>query len=191
MSKPYAEQVSALADNELPSEELDLLTRRLADDEDARGSLARYAVIREALHRNLPDQVEPDLAERIAREIAEEPGHTAGVRRSLPKRRWVQSLGGFAVAASVAVVAITLWPQQQQPGGGEPTAESPGLSGSDGAAAGGAQQVSADAIQWERLDSDIQERLREYSVSPEQEFRPQLEILSRPVGVSAVRSREE
>lgn len=182
MTKPYAEQVSALADDELTQSEFQLLIRQAGRDGDVAAQLGRYAVIREALHHNLPDQVPPTLAERVSTALVDEPEHTGG---AITRRRWMRPIAGSALAASVALVAIAVWPQQSTTPEGDsmPTAES-GVS-TDFAAG---QPVSTENIQWDRLDPDVQARLQEYAVTGRQSAEPQLDILSRPVGVSSRRT---
>lgn len=160
MTKPYQEQLSALADDELSPAELDLLLRRGREEPDVKAQIGRYALIREAMHRNLPDQVDPSFADRVSAAIAEEPSHQRG---SVPSRkRWLRPVAGVAVAASVALIAIAVWPQQGPPTDDslQNVAESSGALPEAVTPAG--QAVATDNIQWERLDNDVQSRLHRW-----------------------------
>ncbi|WP_290647709.1 sigma-E factor negative regulatory protein [Aquisalimonas sp.] len=181
LTKPYAQQVSALADEELPQSELDLLVRQCSRSDDIAERLGRYAIIREALHRNLPAQVDPGLAHRIACALEDEPTHQRPM--TVRSRRWTRPMAGVAVAASVALVAIAIWPEQS-PSPEQQPIQTASVPAADQAAG---QPVRTENIQWDRLDSDIQARLEEYAVTPGERVEPQLGILPRPVGVSSRR----
>ncbi|QIT55463.1 sigma-E factor negative regulatory protein [Aquisalimonas sp. 2447] len=183
MTKPYAEQLSALTDEELPPSEMALLVRQAQRSPEVAAQLGRYAVIREALHRNLPDSVNTGLAERVSAALEEEPAHAGPVPSR--QRRWLRPVAGVAVAASVALVAIGLWPEQQTSAPGQSPMETVSVSGA-GSQAG--QPVRTENIQWDRLDPDIQARLQEYAVTRGEPSEAQLDFLSRPVGVSDRRS---
>lgn len=180
MTKPYHEQLSALVDDELDSSELQLLVRQAQRTDELAERVGRYAVIRDALHRNLPEQVDPSLGRRISAALEEEPAHDG--LASETSRRWVRPAAGFAVAASVALVAITVWPEQSAGPQGEPlqsvaTQDLPtGVTG---------QPVSTDSIQWDRLDSDVETRLQEYAVTGGEGREMQLELLTRPVSTQS------
>ena len=180
MTKPYAEQLSAMTDEELPPSEMALLVRQAERSPEVAAQLGRYAVIREALHRNLPDRVDTGLAERISAALEQEPAHDGPAVR-VRQRRWVRPVAGVAVAASVALVAIGLWPEQQSSTPGQSPIETVSVSGA-GSQAG--QPVRTENIQWDRLDPDIQARLQEYAVTRGEPSEARLDFLSRPVGVS-------
>ena len=180
MTKPYAEQLSALADEELPTSEMALLIRQAERSPEVAHQLGRYAAIREALHRNLPERVDTGLAGRVSAALEDEPAHSGPVTAAR-QRRWVRPVAGVAVAASVALLAIGLWPEQQSSAPGQSSVETVSVSGA-GSQAG--QPVRAENIQWDRLDPDIQARLQEYAVTRGEPSESQLDFLSRPVGVS-------
>lgn len=167
MNRPYDEQISALADGELTDAELALLLRREQRDGTLGDRLSRYVLIRDALHRNLPDAVDPDLADRVADQLAMEPAHN-GARRSgrfAGHRRWTQSVAGAAIAASVAMVAVVIWPTQQDTGspGQQAIPQSAGMeSRSEG---NGVRTVASENIRWDRLDPDVQARLNGYAIT--------------------------
>ena len=61
-----ASQLSAMFDGELPAVECELLSRRLARDEQLRATWSRYAVIGAALRAEPLAQVRPDFARRVS-----------------------------------------------------------------------------------------------------------------------------
>ena len=105
-------QLSAMFDGELPSAECELLSRRLARDEQLRATWSRYSVIGAALRAEPLAPVRPDFARRVGAALAQQ---SASARRV----RALRSAGlGTAVAAGVAGVAIALLrnglPEQEQ-----------------------------------------------------------------------------
>jgi sigma-E factor negative regulatory protein RseA len=105
------EELSALVDGELPTHEADQLLAALAAEPELRDSWSRYQLIGTAIRRGVPEVYDPDLAGRVATAVADvEP--EAGAGPGLPPRvapatsRLRRSVSGFAMAASVAVVAL-------------------------------------------------------------------------------------
>ena len=99
-----ASQLSAMFDGELPAVECELLSRRLARDEQLRATWSRYAVIGAALRAEPLAQVRPDFARRVSAALVSGTART-GVRRGRVLRG---AVFGGAVAAGVAGVAIML-----------------------------------------------------------------------------------
>ncbi len=114
------EQLSALIDDELARDERAFLLRRLEREPEARARLARYYLMRDALQRTLPPQLDTALVERVHQQLAEEPPHE---RRwtGRSERRW--PVLGSALAATVAAVTVLWW--QSQPG--DPPERAPGV----------------------------------------------------------------
>ena len=100
-----ASQLSAMFDGELPAAECELLSRRLARDEQLRATWSRYSVIGAALRAEPMAQVRPDFSRRVSAALAGGGIAGAGVRRTRLLRGAVL---GTAVAAGVAGVAILL-----------------------------------------------------------------------------------
>jgi sigma-E factor negative regulatory protein RseA len=98
-----ASQLSTMFDGELPAAECELLSRRLARDEQLRATWSRYAVIGAALRAEPLAQVRPDFARRVSAAIA---APAAGSSRRLGALR--SAALGTAIAAGVAGVAILL-----------------------------------------------------------------------------------
>ena len=97
-----ASQLSAMFDGELPAAECELLSRRLARDEQLRATWSRYAVIGAVLRAEPVAQVRPDFARRVSEAINGR-GATAGWRRMLRSAAL-----GSVIAAGVAGAAIVL-----------------------------------------------------------------------------------
>jgi sigma-E factor negative regulatory protein RseA len=104
MSEQIREQVSAFLDGELPSSETELLLKRLTRDSELRESFGRYALIGECV-RGGQERLSRGFAERVNRAIDGEPAVTVA-QPARSTSRWWRPLGGAAVAASVAVVAV-------------------------------------------------------------------------------------
>lgn len=156
MNDEIKEQLSALVDDELRRDEAAFLGRRLSGDDAAIDQLGRYFLISDTLRRQLPETVDSRLAERIAAAIDAEPS-LQGAAPGLA-RRLVRPLAGLGVAASVAMVAVSLW---------SPDPSSAPVEGRF-VAAGAAQPaalLAQPSNQWERLDPAVQQRLNAYLVN--------------------------
>lgn len=172
------EQVSALLDDELLREEQSLLLRRLASTPELAAQLGRYALVREAMRRNTPEVVDVRLAERVAIRLQAEPA--LNVARRPVRQRWLRPIAGMAVAGSVAMVSLLVWPTAEeadssrivpqvadttlspQPPSALPVADvrqvATGTSAAD-------EQKWDRLDQWDRLDPYLQERLSDYLVN--------------------------
>lgn len=182
MNKPYDEQLSALLDGEVVDSELDMLMKRVRNDRGLADRVGRYAIIRDAMHRNLPPTVGGGVADRVASVIEREPTLERASPVVVP-RRWMNAAGGLAVAASVAMLAIVVWPTQQAEieTGMQPMAQS-APAAQPATSVAGAQTVGSDEIRWDRLDPDVQARLSGYAVSRgDQPSSRQLGIVPRQV----------
>jgi sigma-E factor negative regulatory protein RseA len=101
MSENSREQISALMDGELGNESKSII-QALGKNDEHRRTWARYHLIRDCLHGNLPEHIDLDIAARVSEAIKSEPSivapsHTTNV---------LKPVLGFAIAASVAVIAI-------------------------------------------------------------------------------------
>ena len=100
-------QVSAFVDGELPENEAELLVRRLSQDAVLRQQVAEYLAIGRIMRGEYSAQGSDVLRERIAAELDERPLQDAADTVVIEKSsRYVRPLAGFAIAASVALVAI-------------------------------------------------------------------------------------
>lgn len=189
MSEHVNEQLSALADDELPGEEMPLLMRRLGRDPELVNRLGRYYTTRAAVHGDLGPAADGVFAERVAAALDAEPAldpaeaesvvpaaSTTHRRRVL---RFARPVAGATIAASVAVLAVGLWPSGPWEHGNGPaaTAVTTGAP-STGAGSGLAQRVSVDEapaayglgepverVSWQGLDPVLQRRLNGYLVN--------------------------
>ena len=113
MTEHLRDQLSAFLDGELPRPEVELLLRRLAGNDELQIALSRYVVIGECL-RNAPGRgVTRSFAARVRAAVAAE-GSRKGVDRGRSLGRWLRPVGGLAIAASVATVAILGLQRTQQ-----------------------------------------------------------------------------
>lgn len=203
MNQPYDEQVSALLDGELAPDELQRVLGHMRRNRALASRIGRYALIRDALHRSLPPLSDDGLADRISEAISRESAHSGAAPRArryfAPGRAgWMRTASGLAIAASVAVLAIVVWPVQQPgvgPESGEvstvarelaaPSAETLASRGSEVAPERtDVHTVSSDDIQWDRLDPDVQARLAGYAMSHgEQSSGRQMGIVPRHVRI--------
>ena len=108
------EQISALADDELPEGEHELLLRRFGTDVELRLHWERCHLIGEAMRKGLPEVDTRGFADRVMAVLADEPAPTAA-EPSLANRL-MRGVAGFAVAATVAVIAIVGLQHGARPG---------------------------------------------------------------------------
>ncbi len=109
------ERLSALVDSELPPGEIEAALAELAAEPALRDTWSRYQLIGTAIRRGVPDVLDPRLAARIAAAVdAAEPetgsddieAPSPDGRQPAGGARWRRTLGGLAMAASVAAVAL-------------------------------------------------------------------------------------
>jgi sigma-E factor negative regulatory protein RseA len=124
MSDPVKEQLSVCLDGELPEAELDLLLKQVQRDSRLQQSVTRYALISEVLRTGSSPVASAGFASRISQAIAAEsdayPQGSAALppaRRKMP--RWIRPVGGAAIAAGVAAVAVMVL-QPNLDGGQQP-----------------------------------------------------------------------
>lgn len=108
------EQISALADDELPPGEHELLLRRFGTDVELRLHWERYHLVGCALRKELPPVDTRGFADRVMAALADEPA-PADVEPALGQRL-LRGVAGFAVAAAVAVIAIVGLQHSARPG---------------------------------------------------------------------------
>lgn len=142
---PIREQLSALADGELPKGESELLLARLARDPQLRATWARYHAMGEALRGALPARYPRGLLEGVRAGLAAEPDH----RRA---RDWRTPLIGAALAAGVAMLAVFAMRVQFATPPGEIV---PSSAGSGAAPTGEASLVGYDPALQARLNGYV------------------------------------
>lgn len=112
MSESKKEQLSAFMDNEIDDLNKDLVDDLLKDP-DLLDTWSRYHLISDSLKQRLPECIDRNLAKNVSNSLRDEPIIVAPDRFG---QRFVRPVTGFAIAASVAALAI-LGIQQQQLGG--------------------------------------------------------------------------
>lgn len=102
-ANPALSQLSAIVDDELEDAETELVLQRLHRDRELRERWERYHLLSDVLQGHLPAAFHTDFAARIHRAIEAEP-LSQPVTRPLPS--WYKPVTGFALAASVVLVAL-------------------------------------------------------------------------------------
>jgi sigma-E factor negative regulatory protein RseA len=145
MIQDKGEAISALMDDEVTSREGVSAVDGLLAEEEMAGRWERYHLIRDALHHNLPEHPEVDLAARIRQRLETEPVPLHARRR--PDWRHVgRQAAGLAVAASVTVaVFLGVWqgPESANPGGKPPLSAEVGTGMGDRMADSGFSRVAS------------------------------------------------
>jgi len=107
MKDKIHEQLSALVDDELTEPEQALLVRRIESDADLHHRLARYQLVSDALRDQLPNRVDTAFSARVQAAVRDESMDAApAIPGSSRLTALLKPMAGFAVAASVAVVAV-------------------------------------------------------------------------------------
>jgi negative regulator of sigma E activity len=122
------EKISALLDGEVNDLEHERALRALGSDPALSATWERYHLAGTAIRRELEVMVSPDLANRIQERLRDEQSERAGVSGFLRSRRTLKLGAGFAIAASVAAVAILNLPPVLGPGAAPVARQSPGIS---------------------------------------------------------------
>lgn len=105
MADKTVEQLSALVDDEFEELELELALRRLAKDAELKARWQRYHLIGDALRNHLPEAIDTHFADRVSKALEPEPALQS--TPAIPAvSSWYKPLVGFALAASVATVAV-------------------------------------------------------------------------------------
>jgi len=123
MNEELDSQLSAMFDDELPTEECELLARRLSRDEQLKARWGRYAVMGAVIRAERGVRLNASLAGRVSAVLLAEPALLATGAGALRRAglRWWQPLAATALAASVAALSI-LWLRAQVPFAGTPAA---------------------------------------------------------------------
>jgi sigma-E factor negative regulatory protein RseA len=104
MSKETREHLSALVDGEISPDTGRFLVRRLGSDVKLRATWARYHLVRDCLRHQEGEIAHDDLCARISQVIENE---QVEIHKTPVYRRWLKPVGGMAIAASVALMAIS------------------------------------------------------------------------------------
>ena len=106
MNEAIRMQLSAFVDGELPENEAELLLRRLSQDAELRQQVAEFMAIGRAMRGEVQVSGIDDLRDRVATAIDAAPSIEDHVEDLPVDDRLVRPLAGFAIAATVALVAI-------------------------------------------------------------------------------------
>jgi len=99
-SQSIKEQLSALMDGELSRDETRFLLRRLDADAQLASSWSSYQIASDVLKKRFATPMRADFSASVLQAIA--------VEQTIPARGgWLRWAGGGAIAAAVAVVALT------------------------------------------------------------------------------------
>lgn len=109
-------QISAFVDGELPENESELLLRRLSQDAELREQVSHYMAIGRLLRREREVAGMYSLRHRILAELGQEVAEISSVEEEAGSRL-VRPAVGFAIAASVALLAIVGLRQSNLPAG--------------------------------------------------------------------------
>lgn len=154
MNDKLNERLSALMDGE--DADTEGMISLMQQDQELRQRWMRYHMIRDALHNQLPQQLALNLAEQVSDALADEPAILAPQSRRRISQVWMKPAAGFALAATIATVAIlSIQPTIEQPAGVDLATAAPVT---------GVQQVSA-APQDLRLPSAVERKLSGYLVN--------------------------
>lgn len=116
MSNKLSEQVSALMDDECTEQELKLAVRQLARDTALASQWERYHLISDVLKGQTPPELNTDFSRQMNQRLQQEQPLVPTELPSQPHQRrrdrsWHRPALGWALAASLAAVAVVLvWP---------------------------------------------------------------------------------
>ena len=106
------EHLSSLMDGEVSQETGRFLVRRLGADANLRETWARYHLIRDCLRNQDGQIVQVKLSNRVNSTLSED---IEPMPQKKQASKWFKPVAGFAVAASVALVAVMTVYDQNQP----------------------------------------------------------------------------
>lgn len=166
MNNELNEQLSALMDGELPSEEIKSVLQAFKTQEEARRRWKNYHLARDSLQGHLPESSRYDLAGRVSQALEKEPPLLVGKHRSADisrrlRKKWRYG-AGLALAASLSAVAVLgiqslaskpLTPQSQI-ATTLPVNPNPEIA-----------SIQKDNRRWAVLEPDVKERLNTYLVN--------------------------
>ncbi len=99
MNESNKEQLSAFIDGELES---DHVLDKLINEQEMKDTWSRYHLIGDALRDNLPESISNQVSIQVAKALRDEPTILAPAK----KRFNIKPIAGFAIAASVAMMAV-------------------------------------------------------------------------------------
>lgn len=106
MSEETIEKLSAYLDDELETGELSHIDRQLGNNAELRSKLNRYALISETIKGNCNHCDAAAIADRVNESLRNEPTVLVPIVKKRPDNHWKTYLGGAAIAATVAALAV-------------------------------------------------------------------------------------
>jgi len=106
MNEAIRMQLSAFVDGELPENEAELLLRRLSQDVELRQQVAEFMAIGRAMRGDVQPTGIDELRDRVLAELDAAPAIEEIASEVPADDRLVRPMVGFAIAATVALVAI-------------------------------------------------------------------------------------
>jgi len=154
MSEQLREGLSALIDGETGEREAARLLDQITRDAELKAAWERYHFVSDVLRNDLPRVFGEDLVERVRRSIETEP---VMFRRRQRPAAVLKPVAGFALAASIAVVAVFGFRGMVGPSGGgdEPVA----LAGD------APEQTQLAGMRWDVDLPGVEDRLNTYLVN--------------------------
>ena len=183
MNEQKREQLSALVDDELTHESSPVIDSLLQDNE-AKETWIRYHLIGDSLRGHLPEHI-GDISTHVSQAIALEPTVLApGKKKSSDLMKPVM---GFAIAASVAAVAIfNVQQANQSPETGQPVIAQSSIATSQPSLATSAQLVNQQKGQAQVYQvKNVDPRLNRYLVN-HNEYRANTGVSGMPPHVRMV-----
>lgn len=140
-------QISAFVDGELPENESELLLRRLSQDAVLRSQVEQYFRIGRLMRREREVPGMNKLRSRILTALGEQPSEIQA-KAEPASRRFLKPVAGFAVAASVAIVALVGLRQSElsDPSGTSGITEAGALASQSESVAGYTEPLPEDAL---------------------------------------------
>jgi negative regulator of sigma E activity len=154
-------QISAFVDGELPENEAELLMRRLNQDVAMRQQVAQYLAIGRCVRRDVDLPGMNALRGRIAGAMGEE-AFPAQQTQSVEGPRFLKPAIGFAVAASVAILAVVGLRQSITP---EADGVAPSVAIAESVQAPAITQAPASSVDAEVVSGELREMYRRHSAS--------------------------
>jgi sigma-E factor negative regulatory protein RseA len=116
MSEAIREQISALLDDEFSGRDVGRTIDSISQQNEYRETWDRYQLIGDAIRGEVTGRASPSIAESVRQSLVDEPAIIATRKPTLLESTWVKAAAGSALAASVALVAITAAPHLFEPG---------------------------------------------------------------------------
>lgn len=165
MSDELNERLSALVDGESGDLEGGFALSEILADVNVRRRWERYHLIKQSMKGELPPSVEKDFAAGVMARIESESLQVGPTSR--PKAGWsrlFQPVAGFAIAASVAVVAVVAW-QDLNDGSDTPQLVAQRSLATPLASQTIAASAPQDGTHWDHQQPAVESRLNTYLVN--------------------------